>query len=168
MPSIQQINQQQSSKFLTKKHLSVLKTSFKIVVGIIIAWLAYNHYTAAKIITIPNDAYTLRNESHFKDLFASPYKKIIWFGADCPISQQKKKIIDIIIKEKQLDKYYIHHPFLQNSLRIDPNDKIGHFIMQNCSGFVCIIVPSARTIIQTSEEHLMRDMIEYQDRISFK
>ena len=141
MPSIQQINQQQTPRLLTKKNISVLKTSIKIVVGIVVAWLVYTHYTAAKIINIPNDAYTTRNESHFKDLFASPYKKIIWFGADCPISQQKKKIIDIIINKKQLDKYYIHHPFLQNFLRIAPNDKLGHFIMQNCSGFVCIVVP---------------------------
>ncbi len=161
MPSLQQIKPKQSSQTSIKSKNSNIKKYLKIAVGIVIAGLAYMYYVSAKVINISDDVYAMHEESHFKELFNDPYKKVIWFGANCPVSQYKKNVIDAVMKRAEFDKYYIHHPFLQDSLLIKPADKLGFLIMDKCSGYICIIVPSSHKIIQTTEKHLMRDLAKY-------
>ncbi|MBO6281296.1 MAG: hypothetical protein J6N49_02060 [Alphaproteobacteria bacterium] len=161
MPSLQQINTAQSSETPKQSKKAVLKKYLKIIAGIAIVWLGYTYFTAAKVISIPDDAYSMRDKSMFKDLFSDQYKKVIWFGANCPVSRQRKKIFDMVMTAAKLNNYYIHRPFLQNKTYVAPGDILGHFVMQNCFASVCIIVPSSHKIIQTTEKHLLRDLNKY-------
>lgn len=164
MPSIYQLRtrQQAARKSAQSKHSAFTKW-LGLVVVLVGTYLIYGHSTETKITKIPDDIYATSSKSFFGDLFASSYKKVIWFGADCPLSHSTKKNIDLTIKQNQLDKYYVHRPFLQSSLHMNPTDKLGSFIMENCGDCVCIIVPADHTIIQTTEDYLFRDMIKFQD-----
>ena len=124
MPSLQQINTAQPSETPKQPKNAALKKYLKIIAGVAAIWLGYTYFTGAKVMTIPDDAYAMRDKSMFKELFESPYKKIIWFGADCPISRQKSSIINTVLQVTQLNKFYVHRPFLQNSLFVQPTAMI--------------------------------------------
>ncbi len=163
MPSLQQINTTQPSEMPKQPKNAALKKYLKIIAGVAAIWLGYTYFTGAKVMTIPDDAYAMRDKSMFKELFESPYKKIIWFGADCPISRQKSSIINTVLQVTQLNKFYVHRPFLQNSLFVQPTDLLGAYIMKNCSGHICIIVPASHKVIQTKEKYLGRDLSKYKN-----
>ena len=161
MSSVEEINSQRAHRTRMKPKPSALKKYLKILVGAAVAWKAYDYFTSTKIISIPNNIFASDDKSRFEELFSSPQKKIVWFGADCPLSRNKKKIIDITIQKQELGDHYKHQPFLQNSLAIDPNDQVGHYLVQNCSSNICIILPSSHQIIPTDEKHLLQDMFTY-------
>lgn len=163
MPSMQQVNQNQAPKLPKKTKNSHLKRYLKIIAVLIIAVWGYTYFTASKVVTIPNDIYATRNASFFKSIFDYSSNRVIWFDANNPLSRAKKKVLDELIKENQLDKYYLHRPFLQDSFKVNPTDAMGRFIMDNCATRICIIIPSVRKIVQTSEKHLIRDMRKYKD-----
>ena len=121
MPTLEQIKQR-SLQMPSKPKSSNSKKILKIIVGIALAWFTYTHFVPKKLVNIPEGAYA---QSHFKELFDTPYKKVVWLGADCPVSKYRKNAINAMMKQTQLNRYYQHRPFLQYSLSIDGNDKIG-------------------------------------------
>ncbi|HCU58757.1 MAG TPA: hypothetical protein DIC64_02115 [Alphaproteobacteria bacterium] len=157
MPTLEQIKQRalQTPK---KQKPKALKKFILIILGAAFVWFIYTHFIATKFLNIPDNAYT---KSYFKELFDTPYKKVVWLGADCPVSKRKKDIINKLMKETALNKYYQHRPFLQNSLYIEPTDKLGHLIVQNCSSSICLINPLTGKIAQTTEPKLIQDMMKY-------
>ena len=163
MPSLQQVNQNQVPKLPKKAKNSYLKRYLKMIAIVIIACLGYIYFTAPKVVTIPDDIYATRHASFFKSIFDYSSNRVIWFDANNSVSRSKKKALDEVIKENQLDKYYIHRPFLQNSFKVNPTDVMGRFIMDNCAKRICIIIPSLRKIVQTNERNLIRDMRIYKD-----
>jgi hypothetical protein len=163
MPSLKQVNQNRTPKLPKKAKNSHLKRYLKIIAIVIIAFCGYAYFTAAKVVTIPDDIYATRHASFFKSLFDYSSNRVIWFDANNPVSRAKKKVLDELIKENQLNKYYIHRPFLQDSFKVNPTDAMGRFIMDNCATRICLVIPSVRKIVQTSEKHLIRDMRKYKD-----
>lgn len=157
MPTLEQIKQR-SLQMPSKPKSSNSKKILKIIVGIALAWFTYTHFVPKKLVNIPEGAYA---QSHFKELFDTPYKKVVWLGADCPVSKYRKNAINAMMKQTQLNRYYQHRPFLQYSLSIDGNDKIGHFIIHNCSANICIINPPLGKIIKTNEKKLVSDLNKY-------
>ena len=155
MSTIQPIDFDETSE----KHYK-LKKYLKRIIIIACAITAYVYYTS-KVVKIPDDVYATRENSYFKDLFSTPYRKVIWFGANCPMSKLRKDIIDKMMKNYQLDKYYLHQPFLQDSLMIQPGDELGYFILKNCNRNICIVAPEFHKVIQTDEKHLLRDLNKY-------
>ncbi len=166
MPSLQQFGIVQAetikkSRIESKKPKKLLK----MILLILLVVCGYVYYNQADTYVIPEEIYATRNNSMFKELFDTPYKKIIWFGANCPISAQRKKIIDLGLKYRKLDKHYIHRPFLQNSLNIScaTEDCLDIFVMDKCGAGLCIIVPNEHKIIHTTYEHLARDMEKFKN-----
>lgn len=167
MPSIQQLKKRNDSdenysynQVANKK--SNKSTFIKILVVILLfgGWILYRDKD--DIYTIPENIYETRNDGYFKDLFATPYKKLIWIGADCPVSAKRKEMIDKLLEATQLNKYYIHHPYLQNRLSIKCNgpDCVDIQIMQRCEE-VCIIIPTSRQIISIKEKNMFRALNKY-------
>lgn len=133
----------------------------KIITGIVIVGLAYVIYTLPHVEQIPDEAYKSLDKSKFANLLTTPHKKLIWFGADCPASNQKKSVITHAIHLAKFDKYYEHKPFLQNSLYVAPDDVFGQFIMKNCGNNMCIVMPGSRKVVSTTEKYMVRDMSRY-------
>ena len=133
----------------------------KIIAGIVIVGLAYVIYTLPHVEQIPDEAYKSLDKSKFADLLATPHKKLVWFGADRPVSKEKKSIITLTIYLSHFNKYYEHKPFLQNSLYVAPDDIFGQFIMKNCANKMCIVIPGSRKVVSTTEKYMVRDMSRY-------
>ena len=161
MPSIQQLSGQQQSQMPAKPKYSAMKKCTEIAIWVVALGLAYMYFKPTKIIKIPDSAYATREHSLFKELFETPYRKVIWFGGTCPGFEYKKQLIDTVMKNTKLDQYYIHRPFLQNSITIRSDDELGQIIMKNCSEDICIIFPSSHKIFKTTEKRILNDMIKY-------
>lgn len=164
MPSIKQlkeINENYSyNQVATKKTNKSTFTKILVVILLFVGWIWYHNKD--DIYTIPENIYETRNDGYFKDLFATPYKKLMWQGADCPVSAKRKEMIDKLLEVTQLNKYYIHRPYLQNRLSIKCNgpDCVDIQIMQRCEE-VCIIVPTSRQIISIKEKNMFRALNKY-------
>ena len=163
MPSIQQISQQQMQQPTAAPKFSNSSKYLKIIAAILLTLVGFLYYTSPKIITIPDNAIATINQSQFKELFGTPYKKVIWFGPDCPMGQQKKRIMETLLKGTKLDKFYIHRPFLQGTLIVRPGDELGLLLMKHCFDNVCIIDPSSHKIVQTTEKNMLTDLIKFTD-----
>lgn len=142
-----------------KKSPLVTIVQIMTVVAIGLGWYAYS--IRPKIYNIPTEIMTAQNSDKFLNLFATNSKKIIWFGADCPISAQRKSIIDSVMKFAKLDGFYEHRPFLQNSLRIHCQNCLDSYIMENCNDGICIIIPARHQIIKTDEKRLIKNLQKY-------
>jgi hypothetical protein len=138
--------------------------SFKILFGIALVGAVYLYCTLPTVKKIPEAVYNATSAGKFGNLLTTPHKKIIWFGADCPMSRQKKAAIDLLLKMTQYNTYYEHRPFLQNSLSVEPSDIFGDFILQNCADGICLILPQSRKIVKTTEKKMLKDMKRFLDK----
>ena len=163
MPSLKQIQKSQLRDPNAPVYQTPLKRFMKVVVMLTVVGAAILYYIRPKIFTLPEEFYTAQTESKFRELFATPGKKVVWFGADCPISQQRQKIVDAGLNFSGLNAFYIHYPYLQNSLFISCYDCLDSFVMEHCSGGFCIILPESRRVIQTTDEKLFKDLEKYKN-----
>ncbi len=161
MPSVNQIKSDTTYNPQIVARKKQRRNMFFLLVTGVAGWLLYNTY--ANIYTISDEIFATRNEGKFKELFATPYKKIIWFGADCPVSAQRKHIIDTLLKSTGLDKYYVHHPYLQNSLSVQCPTKecMDLLIMNKCSSDACIIIPAKQKIIKIPYKNMIGKLEKY-------
>ena len=167
MPTIQEINQKRRAQAPIEQKFSNFKTNFKIVVFVLVLVLTFMYIMPKKIITIPDEIYATSNKGYFKELFETSHKKVIWFSADCPVSKRRNDLINMLMKEFELEKYYEHRPFLQSYLDIKFTDTMGRFIMQHCSSGYCIIDPLLHKIAKVDEKSLIRDMLKYLDNTNW-
>ncbi len=165
MPSIQQINPNKTAVAEKKKRKSKFFAAIKVVLffSLIIGWYLYRDMP--KVIKIPDNTWETRNSGKFSNLFEDQYKKIIWFGADCPVSARKKKTFDDAIKFRGLDSYYFHRPYLQSSMYVqcETDECMDMFILKHCSEGACLIMPRHKKIIKTKYENLFRDAEKYKN-----
>ena len=121
MPTIQEIAQKRGGTVTIKYNYSNLKTNLKVIFLLLLVVFVCVYFIPAKVVNIPDNVYEAAGKSYFKELFETPHKKVIWFGADCPVSKRKKDLIDMLMNKSELDKYYEHRPFLQNYLLYYPS-----------------------------------------------
>lgn len=162
MPSLQQVKDKQIRNPNAPASKSPLRTLVKYVIILTIVVIAILHYTKPKIATLPEELYAAQTESKFKELFATPQKKIVWFGADCPVSRHRQAVIDARIKFDKLEGTYLQKAYLQNSLLISCFECLDMFVMEKCNG-MCIILPESRKIIETSDKKLVEDLQKYKN-----
>ena len=168
MPTIQEIAQKRGGVVAIRHNSSNLKTSLKVIFLLSLVVFVCVYFMPAKIVSIPDNIYITSNKGYFKELFETPYKKVIWFGADCPVSVRKKEIINVLMKETKLDQYYVHKPFfLQSFHDVKISDTMEGFIMRNCPSGYCIVDPTLRKIVRTDDKHLIRDMLKYLDNTNW-
>ena len=163
MPSLYQIKSDQDYKYdyAQSNKSSPLATFAKFAVAIAIGIGGYLYYIQPKVIHIPEKVIVHHESNRFIELLATPVKKIIWFGADCPYSAQRKNIINMILKHTKLDGNYEQRPFLQDRLIVRCTECLDEFLLKNCNDGVCIIVPSKHEVIKTTEERLVKNLIKY-------
>ena len=165
MPSIQQINPNTATSSEKKKRKNKIFRVLKVCLffSLIIGWYLYRDMP--KVIKIPDNTWETRGSGKFSNLFEDQYKKIIWFGADCPVSAKKKKMLDTAIKYRGLDAYYFHRPYLQGSIYVkcETDECMDMFILKHCSEGACIIIPRIKRIINTKYENLFRDAEKYKN-----
>ena len=162
MPSLQQVKDKQLRDSNAPAPKNPLRTLVKYVIIFTIAAVVILHYTKPKIATLPEELYTAQTESKFKELFTTPQKKIVWFGADCPVSRHRQAAIDARLKFDKLEGIYLQKAYLQNSLFISCFECLDMFVMEKCNG-ICIILPESRKIIETSEKKLVDDLQKYKN-----
>ena len=173
MPSIQQLKKTTENdvnlpynSYQNKKSSSSVWNKIFLLILLVGCWLWYKH--KANIYVIPDNIYETRSTGHFKDLYETPYKKLIWFGPDCPVSAKRKEIINSVLKYSKLDKYYVHRPYLQNSLVVNcPGigiDCVDVQIMKRCKE-MCIILPNSKRIISITEKSMLRKLKKYQNEM---
>lgn len=167
MPTIQEISRKRTNEKSHQENLSDIKYYLKIVILLSLVIFVCVYFIPAKVVNIPDNVYEAAGKSYFKELFETPHKKVIWFGADCPVSKRKKDLIDMLMNKSELDKYYEHRPFLQNYLDIQYTDTTGRFIMQMCPSGYCIIDPSLRKLARTDDKRLIPDMFKYLDNTNW-
>lgn len=163
MPSINQMKSTQNYDPNKPAVKNPKKTFMKAAIAITVVAGIIIHYVKPKIATIPDEMLAAQSESMFQDIFATPVKKILWFGADCPVSARKKQQIDIALRYYKLDKHYQHMPHLQNSFMIHCFDCLDSFVMEHCASGICIILPNSKKIIQTTEDKLIKNLEKYKN-----
>ena len=162
MPSLNQFKTAQVRDPNAPKPQKPLQKFMKVTIISAIVVGAILYYIKPKIATLPEELYTAQTESKFTELFATPIKKIVWFGADCPVSKHRQALIDARLKFDKLQGIYLQKAYLQNSLFISCFECLDMFVMENCNG-MCIILPESRRIIQTTEKKLVRDLQKYKN-----
>ncbi len=164
MPAISQIKNTTNSNVATSKYSS--KKFIKYFIIALIAIGLFRHFFILKIENIPHEVYenTDKDNQFYKLLTGN--KKIVWFGADCPVSASRKKNIDKMINILNLDKIYKQHAFLQNSFSVQCNSKYcaDIFFVENCGDNFCIVIPSHRKFIKIKDEYkLLKTLPKFKD-----
>ena len=171
MPSIQQLKKTTENdvnlsynSYQNKKSSSSVWNKIFLLILLVGCWLWYKH--KANIYVIPDNIYETIKDGYFKDLYETPYKKLIWFGADCPVSAKRKEIINNVLKYSKLDKYYVHRPYLQDSLVVNcpgsSTDCVDAQILLRCPE-MCIIVPTSKKIISIKEKNLLNTLKKFKE-----
>lgn len=165
MPSVQQLNENKTYSPYAKKPKSAMQTAVRWLVFIAIIIGGCSFYLKANIKVIPDKVYATRSVGKFSELFSTSAKKIVWFGANCPLSAKQKNNIFALLKRQKLDGYYEQYAYLQNSLSVRCKDSycMDKFIMDNCANEVCIVVPTKKQIIKTKYNKLSRILERYKN-----
>ena len=163
MPSVQQIKKPiEDNRFQPRK--KKLSTLAKIMLYISAFCALFYHFGVTKMEKMPeNVAENALTKSPFDYLMRGD-KKIVWFGADCPVSAAKKKRINKLLKARGLDKFYEHKAFLQNSYfsSCQGNNCLDVFLIENCSESYCILIPSQNKFIKV--DFNKGDLLEILDK----
>ncbi|MCM1323631.1 MAG: hypothetical protein NC218_05675 [Acetobacter sp.] len=130
------------------------------VIGLIILG---NKLSSYKIINIPEEIYTNTPKSSNHYDFINGQKKIIWYGADCPISQSRKKMIDKILDATSLGQSYKHQPQLASQFTV--TKPIERFFIKNCGNNTCVTLPEQQQLIIIKDRtKLFKILAKFQDR----
>ncbi len=170
MPSVNQIKKTKVEPNNVKK--PVLPRIIKYIVLVLVGVAVFRYFFALKIVDIPQAVYdstTPENQFYSMKIVDIPQavydsttpenqfysiihgqRKIVWFGADCPISAHRKKIIDKRLKLAGVDKSYEHIPFLVNSYNTSCSGEgcVDIFLIENCGGNFCVVFPNRRKIVK--------------------
>jgi len=161
MPSLYQIR---SANDYTPEKKSILSNGylhFALFLAIVAA--GYYYYIQPKFYHIPEQIFANHDNVKFLQLFGTPSKKIVWFGADCPVSATRRDVINIALNQMKLDKLYEQRPFLQDRLTINCKDCLDSYIMDKCHKNICIILPATHKIIKTDEKRLLSTLQKYKN-----
>lgn len=152
MPPISQIKNTINSNVSNRKNSSKKFIKYLVIAAIVIGIFRYFVFT--KIENIPNEVYENTSKDNQFYTLLTGNKKIVWFGADCPISASRKKFIDTILNILNLDKIYKQQAFLQNSFSVQCKNKYcaDAFFIENCGNNFCIVIPSRRKFIKIKDE----------------
>lgn len=144
MPSVHQIK----TKDLDANKTKILPRLLKYIAVSIAIILLIRHFFVPDIKYTSDDIWQQKDSDFYSSVTGK--KKIVWFGADCPISAARKKAINKMLEKTGLNKFYEQKAFLQNSLRVKcTNEKcLDIFLIENCSENYCIMIPSQRKYIK--------------------
>lgn len=122
----------------------------KYLIWVFIAGVVFRYFFAPKIEDISEGVYKKTTADNPFYSVITGGKKIVWFGADCPVSRQRQTIIDMLLENAGLDTVYEHRAFLQNSMSSScfGRDCVDKLLVENCSGNLCIVVPSQHKFIK--------------------
>lgn len=149
MPSVNQIKNTGQVREIKAQKLGQYKW-LKYLILAFIAGALFRYFFVPKIEDIPQEVYNKTTaDSQFYSVIHGR-KKIVWFGADCQASKQRQIIIDILLENSGLNSVYEHRAFLQNSMRWScyGKDCVDELLIENCSGNLCIVVPSQHKFIK--------------------
>ena len=88
MPPISQIKNTINSNVSNRKNSSKKFIKYLVIAAIVIGIFRYFVFT--KIENIPNEVYENTSKDNQFYTLLTGNKKIVWFGADCPISASRK------------------------------------------------------------------------------
>ena len=166
MPTLHQIkstNDYQGNYNPVNRKNSPYGAIAKFVIFSAIVLGAYLYSIKPKVYQIPDNVFIEQEHKRFLYLFSTPIKKVIWFGADCPVSHQKMDMVDYAIRSAKLDDVYEQRAFLQNRLMINCKDCLDTFIMDKCSKGYCIVVPAKHQIIKVKNKKLLEYLKKYKN-----
>lgn len=148
MPSVNQIKKTKVEPNNVKK--PVLPRIIKYMVLVLVGVAVFRYFFALKIVDIPQAVYDSTTPENLFYSIIHGQRKIVWFGADCPISAHRKKIIDKRLKLAGVDKSYEHIPFLVNSYNTSCSGEgcVDIFLIENCGGNFCVVFPNRRKIVK--------------------
>ena len=149
MPSVHQIkNTSQPIDVKVQKPWQYKLLKYLILV--FIAGVAFRYFFAPKIEDISEGVYKKTTaESPFYSVITGG-KKIVWFGADCPVSKMRQQAVDNLLKMANLEDVYEQRAFLQNSMSSScyGKDCVDSMLVENCSDSYCLIVPSHHKFVR--------------------
>ena len=145
MPSVQQIKK---TNDLTPNQAKLMPRLLKYTAIALALVLLFRHFFVPETGEISHDMWGQKDSDFYSAVVGK--KKIVWFGADCPVSAARRKAINEALKRTGLDKFYEQKAFLQNSLmtKCSNHDCLDVFLIENCSENYCIIIPSQRKYIK--------------------
>lgn len=149
MPSVHQIKntgQPINNKVQKPRSYKLLKY----LLLVIAAGAAFRYFFAPNIQDIPQGVYDqTAKDSPFYSVITGG-KKIVWFGADCPVSKMRQQAVDNLLKMAKLEDVYEQRAFLQNSMSSScyGQDCVDSLLVENCSDSYCLIVPSHHKFVR--------------------
>lgn len=145
MPSVQQIKK---TNDLTPNQAKLLPRLLKYTAIALMLVLVFRHFFVPETGEISHDMWGQKDSDFYSAVVGK--KKIVWFGADCPVSAARQKALNNALKKTGLAEFYEQKAFLQNSLSVkcSSQDCLDIFLIENCSENYCIIIPSQRKYIK--------------------